>query len=118
VEKLIRPALEGVTNVLAAVDRVGGVKRVVITSSISAIVGDHYERGRWHVYNEDDWDLSATDTFLPYHRCAFSEATALVDCFQSHTDKDVVPAGIKHIGLGGRAPLFPSHLLACRYCLI
>lgn len=69
-EKLIRPALEGVENVLAAVDRVGGVKRVVITSSISAVVGDHYERGRYHLYNEDDWDLSATDTFLPYHRCA------------------------------------------------
>eukprot|EP00884_Botryococcus_braunii_P021954 jgi/Botrbrau1/8442/Bobra.0237s0061.1 len=67
-EKLIRPALEGVENVLAAVDRVGGVKRVVITSSISAIVGDHHERGKFHVYNEDDWDLSATDTYLPYHR--------------------------------------------------
>lgn len=44
------------------------MKRVVMTSSVGAVVGDHWERGAHHVYTEDDWNQTATETFLPYHR--------------------------------------------------
>ncbi len=67
-ELVIRPAVAGVENVLAAASRAGGVRRVVMTSSVAAVVGDHWERGRDHVFTEADWNLTATETRLPYHR--------------------------------------------------
>lgn len=68
VELVIGPAVAGVENVLAAASRAGGVRRVVMTSSVAAVVGDHCERGRGHVFTEADWNLTATETRLPYHR--------------------------------------------------
>ena len=65
---LIRPAVSGVENVLRAVNEAPSVERVVLTSSVAAIVGDHWEQGRDHVYTEADWNRSATQSFLPYHR--------------------------------------------------
>jgi nucleoside-diphosphate-sugar epimerase len=67
-ETVIRPAVSGVENVLSAVDRTPGVERVVMTSSVGAVVGDHWERGPHHTYTEADWNQTATETFLPYHR--------------------------------------------------
>ena len=66
---MIRPAVSGVENVLRAVDEALSVERVVMTSSVGAVVGHHWERGRDHVYTEADWNQTATETFLPYHRC-------------------------------------------------
>ena len=52
--EIIRPALDGTLNVLRAVKAAGGVKRVVITSSIAAVHGGvSGENGR--KYTEDDW---------------------------------------------------------------
>lgn len=65
---VIRPAVSGVENVLRAVNESPSVQRVVLTSSVAAIVGDHWERGRDHVYTEADWNQTATQSFLPYHR--------------------------------------------------
>eukprot|EP00884_Botryococcus_braunii_P020637 jgi/Botrbrau1/7257/Bobra.0021s0038.2 len=67
-EKLINPAIGGVENALNAATRSGTVKRVVLTSSVAAVVGDNWERGEGHVFTEADWNISATDTYLPYHR--------------------------------------------------
>ena len=67
-ETVIRPAVSGVENVLRAVDESPSVERVVMTSSVGAVVGHHWERGRDHVYTEADWNQTATETFLPYHR--------------------------------------------------
>ena len=67
-EMVIRPAVSGVENVLRAVGETPSVERVVLTSSVAAIVGDHWERGRNHVYTEADWNQTATQSFLPYHR--------------------------------------------------
>jgi nucleoside-diphosphate-sugar epimerase len=67
-EKLIDPAIKGVENALNAATRSGTVDRVVLTSSVAAVVGDNWERGKDHVFTEKDWDLSATDSYLPYHR--------------------------------------------------
>jgi nucleoside-diphosphate-sugar epimerase len=69
-ETVIRPAVSGVENVLKAVNKTPSVQRVVLTSSVAAVVGDHWERGRDHVYTETDWNQTATQTFLPYHRHA------------------------------------------------
>lgn len=94
---VIRPAVSGVENVLRAVNSEPSVERVVLTSSVAAVVGDHWERGREHVYTEADWNQTATQTFLPYHRqvpdlCDFSSARnnfiwsqrADAHCIQAH----------------------------------
>ena len=65
---LIGPAVAGVRNVLGAAGAAGSVERVVMTSSVGAVAGDHWERGPGHVFTEADWNQSATETFLPYHR--------------------------------------------------
>lgn len=58
---VIVPALEGTNRVLQACASSGTIKRIVLTSSISAVHGEFTnEAGR--VYTEDDWtDLSSRD---------------------------------------------------------
>ncbi len=68
-ELVVEPAVEGLINVLETVDRCPTVKRVVITSSVTAVVGDHGERGPGHIYTEADWNLTSRDDYCPYHRC-------------------------------------------------
>ena len=65
---LLRPAVQGVENVFTSATRSGLVRRVVLTSSVAAVVGDHLEGGPGHMYDENDWNKTASDTFLPYHR--------------------------------------------------
>ncbi|XP_015915115.1 uncharacterized protein [Parasteatoda tepidariorum] len=53
-DELLIPAVEGTKRVLRACANSGTIKRVVLTSSISAVHGESTnEAGR--VYNEDDW---------------------------------------------------------------
>ena len=57
--ELIIPAREGTLRVLRAAQK-GGVKRVVLVSSVAAITGGHERENR--TFNEADWtDLSKTD---------------------------------------------------------
>jgi nucleoside-diphosphate-sugar epimerase len=65
-EMLIAPALRGTENVLAAVNRTPSVTRVIVTSSVVGVWGDPSERGKGHVFNEDDWNLVAHPTRYPY----------------------------------------------------
>jgi nucleoside-diphosphate-sugar epimerase len=51
-DQVIKPAVQGTLNVLRACSRAGSVKRVVLTSSIAAIMGDMTKQG---VYDEEDW---------------------------------------------------------------
>ena len=51
-----------------SVNKSPSVEKVVMTSSVAAVVGDHWERGRDHVYTEDDWNLTCCDSYLPYHQ--------------------------------------------------
>jgi nucleoside-diphosphate-sugar epimerase len=46
-----------------------------------AVVGVHDERGTGHMFTEDDWDLSASETFLPYH---YSKTLAELDLWKLH----------------------------------
>lgn len=67
-DELIRPARDGVLNVLRAAAR-NGVKRVVQTSSIAAIIYGKERGRRSGVYNETDWtDLSRRADTAPYLR--------------------------------------------------
>ncbi len=65
-EELVRPARDGTLRVLKAV-RDAGVKRVVMTSSISAII---FDRGvREKLFAEADWtDETNRDDTSPYDR--------------------------------------------------
>jgi nucleoside-diphosphate-sugar epimerase len=80
---LLVPAVKGVEHVLAAADAAGSVQRVVMTSSVGAVVGDHWERGRRHVFTEADWNTTATATFLPYHRWGSWLVPAGMYCLRS-----------------------------------
>lgn len=66
---LLRPAVEGTTAMLDAAARSDGVRRVVLTSSFVAMMGD--PRGR--VFTEGDWNDKATLDTNPY---AYSKAAA------------------------------------------
>jgi dihydroflavonol-4-reductase len=65
-EELVRPARDGTLRVLKAA-RDGGVKRVVMTSSISAII--HGRAAREKPFTEEDWtDETNREGTSPYDR--------------------------------------------------
>ncbi|MCG8317008.1 MAG: aldehyde reductase [Pseudomonadales bacterium] len=68
-EALVRPAVEGTRNVLAAVNRTASVKRVVLTSSVVATYGDtidakHLPECR---VDESHWNTSSSVNHSPYN---------------------------------------------------
>ncbi|XP_077988278.1 uncharacterized protein LOC144442779 [Glandiceps talaboti] len=65
--ELIKPAVEGTTSVLKACQQVGGVKRVVVTSSIVAVTGNlDANIDNDYLYSEKDWPN--TDNLTPYEK--------------------------------------------------
>jgi len=62
---LIDPAVNGTVNVLNAANKSEKVKRVVLTSSVAAVLGNHDDKPN-HVYNEDDWNMSSNIQNSPY----------------------------------------------------
>lgn len=65
---LVDPALIGTRNVLASVNRTPSVRRVVLTSSCAAIIGDaadclSYPNG---IATEEQWNLISTINHQPY----------------------------------------------------
>lgn len=64
--QLIRPALEGTTNVLNSVDATPSVKRVVLTSSMAAMYGDSMELAGKDGLTEADWNDTSTAEHQPY----------------------------------------------------
>lgn len=74
-KELVEPAVTGAVGVVQSVARVGGVRRIVFTSSSSAIT-DEPEPG--HVYTEADWNEKSTTSRNPYalsKKLAEEEAT-------------------------------------------
>jgi dihydroflavonol-4-reductase len=66
--ELLRPAVDGVSNVLESATRTPSVRRVVLTSSMVALYGDASEirrnaRGR---FTEDDWNRTSSLQHQPY----------------------------------------------------
>lgn len=62
--EIVDVAVEGTNNVLDAVVEVGGVRRVVLTSSIAAIVDESLPDD--YLFSEADWNESATLDDAPY----------------------------------------------------
>ena len=67
-DEVIRPAIDGTLNVLSACAESGGIKRVVVTSSLASVscgfIG-HPQRQN-HTYSEEDW--SPPEACPPYER--------------------------------------------------
>ncbi|KNC47117.1 NAD-dependent epimerase/dehydratase [Thecamonas trahens ATCC 50062] len=64
VEELLRPAVMGTYNTLAAAAASPSVARVVLTSSMAAVT-DSPDNG--HVYTETDWNVKSTVARNPYY---------------------------------------------------
>jgi len=63
--ELIDPALEGTKNVLSSVTKnLNTIKKVVVTSSVAAILQEYVESGK--VYSENDWNTSSDIKNSPY----------------------------------------------------
>lgn len=65
-KQLVSPALEGTQNVLASVNEVESVKRVVLTSSVVAICGDNIDMVGKEMFTEDDWNTTSSLDHQPY----------------------------------------------------
>lgn len=63
---VVRPALQGTRNVLAAVNATTTVKRVVLTSSVAAIYGDNADMNGKECFTEDDWNTTSSVDHQPY----------------------------------------------------
>ena len=63
-KQIVDVALNGTKNVLASIDRAACARRVVVTSSIAAVVDE--EKPLAHVFDEKDWNESATLKQSPY----------------------------------------------------
>ncbi len=71
---LVRPAVDGTRRVLEACAADGGVRRVVVTSSLAAVVGGHDDAGE-RTFTEADW--SVAERCDPYRKSkTLAERTA------------------------------------------
>lgn len=64
-EQLIKPALQGTTNVLTSVNKTESVKQVIVTSSYAAV--SSFPPIPAKVVTEADWDRDANIHNAPYH---------------------------------------------------
>ncbi|MFW5695252.1 MAG: SDR family oxidoreductase [Alkalispirochaeta sp.] len=66
--QLIRPAVDGTRNVLASVERSETVYRVVLTSSVAAIMGDARDAGAYpeRTVDETRWNHTSSAAHEPY----------------------------------------------------
>lgn len=67
-ERLIRPAVYGVENVLTSALETPTLEKVVLTSSVAAVAGKKGTVPPGFHYTEADWNEVATETYLPYNR--------------------------------------------------
>ena len=51
--QVVDPSIQGTQNLVDAIDSVGGIKRIVHTSSVAAVRRTNFENGR--VFNYEDW---------------------------------------------------------------
>lgn len=74
-QQLIKPAKEGTQNVLDTATRMPSVRRVVVTSSVAAIMGDAKEGQALpnNTFTDKHWNTSSTVNHRPY---AFSKTVA------------------------------------------
>ncbi|MBL7006666.1 MAG: NAD-dependent epimerase/dehydratase family protein [Spirochaetia bacterium] len=68
VQELINPAVKGTANVLETACQIKTIKRIVLTSSVAAILTDNCEvvNNNIESINEDYWNETASITYQPY----------------------------------------------------
>lgn len=91
-EALVRPAVEGTANVLEACKKVGGVKRVVLTSSVASVFGDNIECEKLAggVFNESHWNQTSSVSHQPYsYSKVMAEKKAWEIC-ETQTEWDLI----------------------------
>jgi nucleoside-diphosphate-sugar epimerase len=86
-DDLIRPAVQGTLRVLRACAADSGVRRVVLTSSLAAIVEGHDKRDRT-VRTEDDW--SVVEASPAYQKSKTLAERAAWDYARTHGDFELV----------------------------
>jgi len=59
-KELVDPAVEGTKNVIREAAKAKTVKRVILTASMATLCGNQVELDPAHVWNESDWNDSAT----------------------------------------------------------
>jgi nucleoside-diphosphate-sugar epimerase len=64
-KELIRPAVDGVRNVMGAVSRNPSVRRVVLTSTAVALYGDSCEQQGRGPFTEADWNITSSAEYQP-----------------------------------------------------
>ncbi|MGH8491499.1 MAG: SDR family oxidoreductase [Moraxellaceae bacterium] len=82
-EALVRPAVEGTRHVLEAAKRCATVRRVVLTSSIAAVMGDNADlaaTGR-DAFTEADWNITSSVEHNPYQ---YSKVAAEREAWKIH----------------------------------
>lgn len=83
---LVDPALQGTRNVLGSVNRTPGVKRVVLTSSVAAIIGDSKDCLSYpnKVATEDQWNLTST---LMHQSYSYSKTVAEREAWKMNAEQ-------------------------------
>lgn len=86
-KELIEPALLGTRNVLQTVNEIASVKRVVLTSSVAAIMGDarEVEDTTDGVLTEDNWNLSSDLNNQPF---SYSKTLAEKEAWRINQEQD------------------------------
>ena len=67
-ELLIKPAVFGVENVLTSALATPSLEKVVVTSSVGAVIGSKKKLSQHHMHDEADWNDDAAEDFQPYSR--------------------------------------------------
>ena len=99
----IRPAVQGVENVLTACGKAPSVKRVVVTSSVVAVYG-HADDKPSGEYNEEDWNTTSTleDPYALSKRMAEEKAWELAKAQTNYTLVTICPSLVLGPTLSGR----------------
>jgi nucleoside-diphosphate-sugar epimerase len=106
-EQLVKPAVEGTKNVLSAVDKADSVLRVVLTSSVAAVMGDAIEAKDYPggVIDESRWNESSSVSYQPYSYSKLAAERAAWDMANAQKRWSLVtinPAFIIGPSLSGR----------------
>lgn len=86
-EALVKPAKEGTRNVLNSVDRTPTVKRVVLTSSVTAIYGDAADSRNVAngIFTEEHWNTTSSVDHQPY---MYSKTVAEREAWSMHSQQE------------------------------
>ncbi|WP_064091975.1 SDR family oxidoreductase [Rossellomorea aquimaris] len=84
-KELIEPAIKGTQNVLSSVNKVESVKRVVLTSSVVSIFGDHVDMKGKESFSEGDWNTTSSINHQPY---SYSKTIAEKEAWKMMKEQD------------------------------